>query len=221
MKILFYAITLGILHGMASAAQAGPIFFTDRASFEASTPGLSIESFSTPFSSAPSLVFPDVTITESSINPLLMRWFNGTDGDGGFFFISDGPSSITFSFASPINTFGIDIVDFGTVVGSGSFTYGDNSGGVSSHLVASASLPPGNGLFFGINNPDVSFSQVTLTSTTSDESVFIDQLLFGTSMIVPEPSTLTLLGLGGLIIFGYGGKRLKPRPRIAVQQRVD
>jgi hypothetical protein len=113
----------------------------------------------------------------------------------------DGFTSATFSFDSPITSFGVDILGFGlssffkgilTVSNDGTLgalTIGDNTGGA---------LDPGNVIFFGVHDT-MEFSNLSFTWTTRGDGLAFDNLKYQAGNPLPEPATLpaalALLGL--------------------------
>lgn len=102
-------------------------------------------------------------------------------------------SRLTFDFNQPITSLGMSVVDFGDF-GTGTLSFNNDLG--DQFIIATAPLPDGNELFFGII-ADQPFSQVVIDKMTSADGIGIDEMYF---TIVPEPSTLALLLIGLLPI---------------------
>jgi PEP-CTERM motif len=187
---LLLAVALAL--ASASAVEANPVIFTNRATFEAAAGGgLSFEGFEGSFGVAESIVFPGFTVSETNgINALgQLRDFPGlvdgiTEGTGALVYDDNGDSVGTFlSFMNPITAFGLDIT---TNLNSGVSIGGFNVGIL---LVLAGNTPT----FFGVIDLD------GLTSISFDASggpnVAFDAVSFG-QVAAPEPSVLSLFGLG-------------------------
>jgi hypothetical protein len=181
------------LHG-ASTASASPIFFTDRAAFNAAVGGgLTFESFEGDFGVLPSHTFGNLTVSETNGIDLVAQArdysfmsFVITDGTGAIWFDDNNDSVGHFSFAVPINAFGVDIgtSESSTVVVGGA---------VSSSIFLSAMLPS----FWGVYDPSGSFTEITFTAS-GGPNIGWDALSYGVADPIPEPTTLLLMG-GGLL----------------------
>jgi hypothetical protein len=75
-----------------------------------------------------------------------------------------------------------------------------------------AAVPGGSANFFGVIS-DTPFTTVRLINPpgTAGDAVGVDDITIGQKAVaaVPEPSSLTLFGLGGLGLLGYGWQRRK------------
>ena len=114
---------------------------------------------------------------------------------------ANGFTSATFSFDSPITSFGVDIMGFGlsnffqgilSVSNDGTLgplTIGDNTGGA---------FDPDNVIFFGVHDT-AAFSNLTFTWTTRGDGLAFDDLKYQAGSPIPEPAAfpaaLALLGL--------------------------
>lgn len=122
-------------------------------------------------------------------NSLPLSFPNGLGKvDPGFFV---GGESLTFSFASPIVAFGININTFATAPGS----YGIMTDLLDAALSGFDPFPGfGTGQFVGLTL-DTPFTSVTFANP-SDFTYTLDDLTYASASAVPEPATLVLLGSG-------------------------
>jgi hypothetical protein len=107
---------------------------------------------------------------------------SGTHYLHGGSFVNGGSSPVIWDLPSPQTGFGF----FGTDVESGDITIRFVSGGIQTYQVG------GLNFFWGILDTPEPVSQVTITPVVGDAVGYDD------FVIVPEPGTVCLLGLGGL-----------------------
>ena len=186
---------LAFLFGSAGEALTAPVTFSDRGLFNAAG-GASLsgfESFETPFPNGSPVTFSEFTAI--AVNPHSDLWHyvnpSASHGNAAMYYNSGVLTTVTFTFNSPINAFGVDILDFGDwKAGIASVT---NNTGTFDLLLAS--VPPflsgGDVIFFGAMDSE-EFTAVTFTTTASEDLIGFDAMAFG----VPEPSTLTSISNG-------------------------
>jgi hypothetical protein len=88
-----------------------------------------------------------------------------------------GTSTLTFNFGSPINSFGMDIVDWGDF-STGKLTFMNNQGDEFTVAVA----PGGNNVkqFFGVVNSALQFTTVKFTATNNEGDYYaVDKVYYG------------------------------------------
>ena len=98
----------------------------------------------------------------------------------------------TFTFDSGINSFGFDLLDYGDF-GVGQLTLVNNAG--DNVVVAISGGIDGNIQYFGLIS-DFIFTEAIFTNTIPGEAFGFDKV----SYRIPEPATICLLGLGGLLL---------------------
>ncbi len=200
---------------VAGQVQAAVSTYSNEAAFGAAAPaGATFESFETAVAGTTSVSFTGGTFSCSGSAYCPGFFGINTDlantGSQSVFFAS--PDSATFTFDTPINAFGIMIGGAGDVAPitldallsngdsaaaltdySGSFwVFNTNAGG-------GASDGP-NQQYFGVIDT-TPFTSVTFKPSNIDDGIFFDSMTYGASGTpIPEPATLTLLGLalGGL-----------------------
>ncbi len=211
MKRLGICIAMTI--AMTSSSYGVPLTFSDEATFLAAASPVTLESFESltlaVASNPPTDVGP-FTVSSNNhygITASLYKGMHPTDGTNYLrAFHPEGsttlPSVLTFSFDTPVLSFGVNITDFGeSPVIDAQLTFGNDLGQevVIDETIVSPPNPDGNAMFFGFIG-DAPFSTVTITAISGD-GVGYDEIYFQS---VPEPSsiamaTLGLLGLGVLI----------------------
>lgn len=176
------------------AATAVPIYYHDRASFNAAAGALLGEDFEVPYPVAlPAAAIPylDFTVSETNgINAIASTAFNGafgvhpvTSGRAAIWYDDNGSSIGVFQFNRPIRAFGIDV----TVDGGGiEIAFGGD-------LLHAMPVGLNTPAFFGAIDP-AGFSLVTVNAS-GGPLVGFDQLAYS-SNAVPEPASMLLVGTG-------------------------
>ncbi len=199
-RSLIWSLTVFLVTAVSTARlQADLVRYSDRSDFNAVTSGLNYRGFNDAFGGTFTLRnYGGVTVRiqshqqpfSSGTNPRVV-----SEGPRALQYTSrDLDTKVTFTFAVPINAFGIDIKDWGTV-GTGRLLV-ENDTGTLSEVVASVDpsshLPIGNMIFFGVID-DTPFETVSIYSNTRGDLIGLDFLVFGQASNIPEPSSLITL----------------------------
>lgn len=198
------AASLSFTVGSAFATTSS---YTNEAAFSAAlgaTP-VTLESFeSAPGGSATSLIFPtvDVSCSGSTYCPGFfgVSSLMPTDGSQGVFYAT--PDTITFTFAAPVNAFGINVGDLGTV-GATDFSATLSNGDAATFFTGYSGISYGQ-LFVGVID-STPFTSVTFYGTAPDDGIYFDRMQIAA---VPEPETYAML-LVGLGLLGAASRRKK------------
>ena len=205
-------LILTLLAFVASSANAGLITYTDRTSFETANPGLANEDFE-------DVINISQVLAGTNIEPgLSLALTSGTDA----YFATPGQSSNPtnaigvntprsegweLTFSSNVTAVGVDIfqnngggAQFGQDIFAAVDVFG-NGGLLGSFL---ATIPSGQAGFFGVTSDSDLITSITINERNSFD--VIDNVSFGSASSVPEPATITLLGLG-LLGFGLSKRR--------------
>lgn len=203
-KILAMVGALGAASGAAAAVYTSDAAFTAAVG---ATP-LTLQSFeSAPVATATSLNFGNVTFNcnGSTYCPGFFgrSSFFATDGQFSVFYAT--PDTATFTFASAITAFGVDVIGLGDV-GTTTFSIDDGTGPQA--LQTSYNAPFGTVTFAGLTNA-AGFTTITFSGTQRDDGIFFDRLRFGGTVGpgVPEPMTWALMLAG----FGVVGTAMRRR----------
>lgn len=113
-----------------------------------------------------------------------------TDGSNLLSISSFGPTTTTFTFDSPNNAVGFDLVDI-LDFGGGDLTVAFDNG--DAFTIASGTLISGDSQFFGYVGD--AFSTMVIDNTDTGDQYGYDLVEFGA---IPSPGVLSVLGLGGL-----------------------
>lgn len=206
----------------SDVARAAQIFSDETAFLSAADSGLSFESFegltadNSPLADAFTLISTpgfDVTtpIKALSVYDLPAGGLHATDGSKNIAWNSGSSKPLTFSFPSPINTFGVtltDPLDFATPASLSLTT----DGGASFPDFVTTQQPNGGETFVGIIT-STEFSSVTISpSTAGIDGIGVDAVHSGITA-VPEPSGIALWGVSGLLLLSYGWAKRRCRKR--------
>ena len=113
-------------------------------------------------------------------------------------------TTATFTFATPIQAFGVFITGLGTASGTlKEVIYdGGNLGYSTSHTIPGNPLGTGGAQFVGFTEPGAGITKVSFVmsgfTATSRDIIGLDGITF---VAIPEPSSLALI-LGGLALLG-------------------
>jgi hypothetical protein len=202
MRIYVKAL-LAVLFSFSSSqfANADPIIFTDRASFDAAIAlrgTVSTNGFNSFFNSANSVDFGDFTISTPTVTGVV-RVTAASEGGFAAGFQSTLPGSATIAFDSPINALGVDLVDWasnsGNIASGGVHTLSamTNTGSFNQVLATAPPVRPDmNVVFLGLID-DTPFDSLTIFSTTGADTIGIDDMDYGLVSAVPEPSSAAII----------------------------
>jgi hypothetical protein len=186
----------------ASAAGADTVTYTSDTAYFAVAGPQSVQDFSRPISSTPtSVTFPNLVVSCSGSDFCNGRTF-GAMGQS-IFFVS--PSVVTFTFNSPIHSFGIYVEGLGTI-SPGSTTFSiSNSNGFSADLFVNLSNPDNITLFAGLTS-DTRFTSVSLVGTEVGDGINLVNQNIGHAPPDPlaVPAPVVGSGLYGLLLASGG-----------------
>jgi len=189
-------LTIGLI-SLASLNAHGAVFYTSEASFLTSAGSTTLESFeNTPGGSSTNMNFGTVGVscTGTTYCPGFFgrsTSYGVTNGAYSVFFAT--PDTITFTFSSAINSFGIDVTDLGTT-GVTDLTL-STSNNASQVLFSGYSAATLNQLFAGVTD-STPFTSVTFSATASGDGIYFDSAQYATNSSIPEPMILSLMGIG-------------------------
>ena len=215
MKSKLLGITLFLL--AVVPANASTTTYTDSAAYFAAAGHQTFQDFNSPISTtATSARYPDLLYTCTS-----SAFCTTSDGQGGLSVFVTTPGLATFTFKSPIKSFGISIISLGTISPGSTTLTVTNSNGFSANLFTDFSDPTcvhctlDSALFGGLISTD-SFTSVTFQGTEIGDGINFDNLYYGHSNAhaapldpVPLPAALPLFatGLVGLVCSAGAGRR--------------
>ena len=192
-------------------ALAAPVVYTDQTAFQTAAGGAltGFESFETlTLYSSPTYTLPLVTINcvgFCSVDDLYATDGTAIVGNTGSNSIAP---TVTFSFASPITMFGVDILDFGTILTNSLTADLSNGSGVLFYSGVSGQAP-GNARFAGVIDP-AGFTSITFAWTSWNDYVGFDRMQVDLSATAtPEPAS-GLLALASLMaVARYSQRRTR------------
>jgi hypothetical protein len=172
--------------------------YSDELSFLAEAGTVSMESFESltptnaPTGDTALIAVTDFTMSVAAADIAVMDLvdLNGqhaTDGTNWIVWQSGTNEILTFDFLFPINSFGINITDFGDF-GNGQMTFSNDVG--DSFVAAVTPLPNGNALFFGVINSEITFTRVEFLNTVQGEAMGLDEVYYGDNLT--DDNTVTL-----------------------------
>jgi hypothetical protein len=214
MRLVSILPVLGLVVSGIPSADAAIFTFTNEAAFRAAVSGEKLESFETyqptgvgsnsltltdfsmsalpaPNNSAPLFMFPLQVFL--GYDPGLNA--NATHGNAWARYQSDANETLRFVFNSPVQNFGVNIIDWGdTLYSPGSLILSTDLN--DSHTIASAPQGNGNVMFFGLINTSAAFSTIDLLSQPQLNTFGVDEVYYAArSTVIPEPAMLFVWSL--------------------------
>ncbi|MEO0439060.1 MAG: PEP-CTERM sorting domain-containing protein [Pseudomonadota bacterium] len=184
---------------MCKSAWSAPIFFTDRALFDAETGGgLAFESFELLAGQfAPTAVLDDFSATETNDGG------NNVIGIGGFVSgaVTDGNNSLNYFDSTGNSILVLDGFAPGTTaLGFDIAATGPTSIAIGGDVSSSIALAPRISSFWGVVT-STALQEITLSAEGSRFFVGLDSVSIGAAaQAVPAPATVSLLALGLLAL---------------------
>lgn len=199
-------------------SQAGAVIITydNQTAFLNDNTGLTLENFDTFFSPTNSASFDSgFTASRPGTDTMFSTANSNLVVSGRALTLNQSLSAspLSFTFDEAIYSYGVTIIDAGTLSNVSYDLVVSNDEGFSQTV---ASFPPtlsqGNQLFFGISS-DVAFNTITWSSSfPNGDQIGWDNMYFGTNAVVPEPSTYAMFGLA-VAMLGFMGYRSRNRKR--------
>jgi hypothetical protein len=161
--------------------------------------GIHIITFETALPAGVSLTGGGVITSNSGCGALC--GFNTTSGGANFDLLQGGTSTINFT--TPIDALGFYVTGLQTdLVPQETLTFSDGS----SQTINTPAATSGGGAFVGFT--DFGKQIVSVTYNATNDIVAIDDVRYHAAVTAPEPTSLSLLGLG---LLGMAGLRLRRR----------
>jgi len=107
-----------------------------------------------------------------------------------YWFVFDFGGGLQWDFSSQISAFAFTLTD--PVDWEGQITFSNNAG--ESETIVVGSLPDSSEIFWGFVS-DFTFDTMEILHTSDFDAVGIDEVYY-----TPEPATVLILGLGGLVL---------------------
>lgn len=205
--------TASIFVAFIGHAQAGIIFFTDQATFDAAAPGLAIEDFNSSLAGTGDVISAGSIIDASSSSSAFQAGdilpgiaISASTGVMVSLGAGVGPNttpavaadlfsaSSVIDFSEGVTAIGLEVFDFF----GGNITL--NFLGASGGLLGSVNVPSSSAFQFVGAISDAPVFQVQLGNSAN--VTVVDNVAFGNTVSVPSPSALSLIGLG-LVFLGW------------------
>ena len=216
-KTIVFATCLSFVAAGSCPTSAATVAYTDSAAYFAAAGNQTLQDFNNPISNTDtSIKYNNLVVSCSGSDSCIPGFFTTQSviAIDGLSILAISPSLVTFTFNSPIKSFGIFIAGLGTNnPGSTTFSIA-NSNGFSSVLYSNYSSNTTSfataALFAGLIS-DERFTSVTLWGTEFGDGVYFDNLYYHQN---PLPPALPLFatGLGVLGLLGWRRQKKTQAP---------